>query len=43
MSFNIEDFINNLPDNTTDIDVSYRGLKYLPNLLRFTNLQTYKH
>ena len=38
MNFNIEDYINSLPLDTTDIDVSDKRLKYLPDLTRFKQL-----
>ena len=38
MNFNIEDYINSLPLDTTDIDLTNRGLKYLPDLTRFKQL-----
>lgn len=37
--FDIEEFINNLPDDITIIDVSNRGITYIPDLSRFTNLK----
>ena len=39
MKFNIEDYLNSLPLNTRIIDVSGRGLIYLPDLSRFTELK----
>ena len=38
MNFNIEDYINSLPLDTTAIDLTNRGLKYLPDLTRFKEL-----
>ena len=38
MSFNIEDYLNSLPLDITEIDVSRRGLTYLPDLSRFKQL-----
>ena len=38
MEFNIEDYLNSLPLDTTSIDVSYKGLTYLPDLSRFKQL-----
>ena len=38
MNFNIEDYLNSLPLDTTSIDVSYKGLTYLPDLSRFKQL-----
>lgn len=37
--FNIEEYINSLPENTRTINVSRKKLTYLPDLSRFTNLQ----
>ena len=37
--FNVQEFINSLPDTTNRIDVSYRQLTFLPDLSRFTNLE----
>jgi Leucine-rich repeat (LRR) protein len=39
MKFNIEDYLNSLPLNTRIIDVSGRGLIYLPDLSNFINLK----
>jgi Leucine-rich repeat (LRR) protein len=41
MSFKIEEYLNSLPLDIEHIDVSNRGLTYLPNLQRFTNLKTF--
>jgi len=38
MNFNIEDYINSLPLNTKNIDVSNKRLTYLPSLSRFKQL-----
>ena len=38
MEFNIEEYLNLLPLDTTEIDVSRRGLTYLPDLSRFKQL-----
>ena len=38
MEFNIEEFLNSLPLDTTEIDVSGKGLTYLPDLSRFKQL-----
>ena len=38
MSFNIEEYLNSLPLDTTYIDLSNRGLTYLPDLSRFKQL-----
>ena len=37
--FNIEKYLYSLPENTTNIDISYRGIYELPDITRFTNLQ----
>ena len=39
MEFNIETYIASLPDDTLNIDISGRGLKVIPDLSRFKNLQ----
>ena len=39
LKFNIEEYLNSLPEDITVIDVSYKNLKYLPNLSRFKNLK----
>ena len=39
MPFDIEDYLNSLPLDTTCIDVSYKGLTYLPDLSRFKKLK----
>ena len=38
MNLNIEDYLNSLPLDITKIDVSSRGLTYLPDLSRFKQL-----
>ena len=38
--FCIETYINNLPENIEIINVNNKKIKYLPDLTRFTNLQT---
>jgi len=38
MEFNIEEFLNSLPLDTTEIDVSDKDLTYLPDLSRFKQL-----
>ena len=38
MEFNIEDYLNSLPLDITEIDVSRRRLTYLPDLSRFKQL-----
>jgi len=38
MEFNIEDYLNSLPLDTTKINVCNKGLIYLPDLSRFTQL-----
>ena len=38
MEFNIEDYINSLPLDTIEIDVSGKGLTVLPDLTRFKQL-----
>ena len=37
-AFNIEEYINSLPLDTTEINVCNKGLTYLPDLSRFTHL-----
>ena len=37
-AFNIEEYINSLPLDTTEINISNKGLTYLPDLTRFKNL-----
>ena len=39
MPFDIEDYLNSLPLDTNCIDVSYKGLTYLPDLSRFKKLK----
>jgi Leucine-rich repeat (LRR) protein len=38
-NFNIEEYLNSLPENTTIINVSNKGITYLPDLSRFTELK----
>ena len=38
MEFNIEEYLNSLPLDITEIDISRRGLTYLPDLSRFKQL-----
>ena len=40
--FNIEDYLNSLPNNIETINVSYKGLTYLPSLKRFYKLKKLK-
>ena len=37
-AFNIEEYINSLPLDTTEINISNKGLTYLPDLSRFKKL-----
>lgn len=37
--FNIESYLNSLPDNTTQIDISHKNVCYLPDISRFTLLE----
>jgi Leucine-rich repeat (LRR) protein len=37
--FNIETYLNSLPDNTTQINISSKNVSYLPNITRFTLLE----
>jgi Leucine-rich repeat (LRR) protein len=39
MNFNIEYYLNSLPEDIKEIDVSYKNLTYLPDLSRFKNLE----
>jgi hypothetical protein len=39
MDFDIENYLNSLPENIEEIDVSGKNLKYLPDLLRFKKLK----
>jgi hypothetical protein len=39
-NFDIETYLNSLPDNIKFIDVSNKGITYLPDLTRFKNLKT---
>jgi hypothetical protein len=38
-TFNIEEYLNSLPDDVEEINISYKGLTYIPSLERFTKLQ----
>ncbi len=38
--FNIENYLNRLPDDIETINVSRKNLTYLPSLQRFHNLKT---
>jgi len=38
--FEINEYLNSLSEDVMTINVSFRGIKYLPNLNRFKNLQT---
>ena len=37
--FNIETYLNSLPDNTTQIDISHKKVYHLPDITRFTLLE----
>ena len=37
--FNIETYLNSLPDNTTQINISDKNVWYLPDISRFTLLE----
>jgi Leucine-rich repeat (LRR) protein len=39
MTFNIREYLDSLPEDTIQIDVSGKELTYLPNLLRFNKLE----
>jgi Leucine-rich repeat (LRR) protein len=41
-TFNIEEYLNSLPDYITEIDISSKNLIYLPSLERFYNLKILK-
>jgi Leucine-rich repeat (LRR) protein len=41
-SIMVNEYINSFPLDTTEIDISNRGLSYLPDLTRFTHLQKLK-
>ena len=36
---NIYDYLDNLPSNTTKIDVSYKNLNIIPDLSKFVDLE----
>jgi Leucine-rich repeat (LRR) protein len=38
-SFNVEEYLNSLPDNIIEIDLSNKGITSIPDLSRFINLQ----
>lgn len=40
--FSIVDYLDQLPDNTTEIDVSNKAIGGLPSLIRFVHLETLK-
>jgi Leucine-rich repeat (LRR) protein len=40
MTFNIETYLNSLPEDTETIDISNRYLTFIPSLTMFKNLQT---
>ncbi len=40
IEFDIETYLNSLPDDIEKIDVSNKNLTYLPSLQRFTKLKT---
>lgn len=40
MVFDIEEYLNSLPEDTIKINVSHKNLTYLPDLSRFKKLQT---
>ena len=39
MTTNIETYLNSLSEDILTLDIKSRGLKYLPDLTRFKNLQ----
>ena len=39
--FNVQSFIDSLPDDTTCIDISNKQLTVIPDLSRFTKLKQY--
>jgi len=39
MTFNIETYLISLPEDIEEINIPYKKLKYIPNLLRFKNLK----
>ena len=39
MEFNIESYLNSLPEDTTTINISCKNLPYIPSLSRFKNLE----
>ena len=38
-NFDIESYLNLLPDDTVFIDISHKNLNYIPDLSRFKNLK----
>ena len=38
MSFNVEEYLSKLPDNVKKIDLDYKNITYIPDLLRFKKL-----
>ena len=42
MLFNIEKYLENLPKDIENIDISHKNLKYIPNLSEFKNLKILK-
>ena len=38
-SFNIENYLKNLNEEITTLDVAYKNINYLPDITRFKNLQ----
>jgi hypothetical protein len=39
MEFNIEEYLNSLPEDIEEIDISGKGITYLPDLSRFKKLK----
>jgi hypothetical protein len=37
--FNIEEYINSLPEDITNINVKYKGIAYLPDITKFKNIK----
>jgi len=37
--FNVEEYLNSLPDTITEINLSQKGITYIPDLSRFKNLE----
>ena len=40
MIFDIEHYLDSLPNDTTEINISHKDITYLPELTRFTKLHT---